>query len=403
MRVAAVLSLLLPAVASAQVEDCPKEGSDAFALARRSRRIIADYQHLHRVHAEDMARNADLYFRQTGEAMPWSFGAAALVEYEQTFGFDVCTNLGPWEAKLNPILVGGVTTFELNRIGLGFEAFAFTTSDALVAAPTEAQVRTPDGGFRDPTGLASVSARDVMYGGRFTLFDWVSVVGGYVETTDAEEVTGEDGRVLIVDDIPPARPGRVYLGAGVPRYGLYAHLLFDDEDVATDDFQILADAIPFPSMPFLGIAGVGYIEDESQVTLTLGLADIIDLFTVDLSFEHRPVALRHARVRVEWDAAYGLIPTERVADPKEARARMGIDLGAFGEATWFGSRHLEEQTGTKNAWGFRVGTYARPDITILAARLDLYFGLNSPETLARFSELAGHWQMGVRLQGRFGL
>lgn len=403
MRTLPLLLLVVPAVASAQNGDCPSEGSDAFALARRSRRIIADYQRLHTIHSEDMARNAHLYRRQTGEEMPWSFGAAALIEYEQNFGFDVCTNLGPWDATLTPILVGGITTFELNRLGLRFEGFAFTTSDALVAAPTEAQTRTPDGGFREPTGLASVSAREWMYGGRFSLFDWVSVVGGYIETTDAVRFTGEDGRMLIVDDVPSVRPGRVYLGAGVPRYGLYAHLLFDDEDVATDDFQLLADAIPFPEVPFFGIAGVGYIEDESQATVTLGLADIIGLFTVDVSFEHRPVALRHARIRVDWDAAYGLIPTEPVEDPKDARPRMGVDLGAFGELTWFGSRHLEEQTGTKNAWGFLAGTYVRPDITILAARLDLYFGINSPDALARFSELVGHWQMGVRVQGRFGL
>ncbi|MCK6547759.1 hypothetical protein L6R52_18045 [Myxococcota bacterium] len=400
-----VLAFVLAAdVAWSQTPACPSGDEDVFRVARRSRRVAADAAALLAANRDDLARNARLYHLQTGEEMPWSFGLAGLVERTQTYGYDVCTSLGPWTGDLVPLRLGAIASFELPRVGVGVEAFVMLVQDRLTVTPTEAQTRTPDGGFREPTGLATLYVDDVMYGGRVTLFDWASVVGGWIETKDVRNVVGEDGREITVGPLGERASGRLYLGAGIPRYSVFTHVLFEERDVAAEQLEVNFERIPVPGVDFLvGTAGVGWIDDESQVFVELGAREIFGILSAEVSFEHRPVALRHARLRADWDTFFGREPTARVERPELAEPRMGIDLGAFAELSWFGSRWLEEQTGRGGAVGGSFGVFARPDITILMTKLELLFGVNGPEELAAFSQAAGHWHVGFRLHGRLGL
>jgi len=78
-------------------------------------------------------------------------------------------------------------------------------------------------------------------------------------------------------------------------------------------------------------------------------------------------------------------------------------MGAFAETSWFQSRYLEEQTGNTGAWGVAVGAFVRPDLTIFVNRIDFLVGVNQPERIENLSEVANHWNFGVRLYSRFGL
>lgn len=402
--VVALALVLWADVARAQEPSCPTSDEDVFRVARRSRRVAGDAAALLAANREDLARNARLYALQTGERMPWSFGLAGIVERRQTYGYDVCTNLGPWTGDLVPLRLGAIASFELPRVGVGVEGFVMLVQDRLTVTPTEEQTRTPDGGYREPTGLATLYVDDVMYGGRVTLFDWASVVAGWIDTKDVRNVVGEDGREITAGPLAENTSGRLYLGAGIPRFSVFTHVLFEGRDVAAEQLELAFERIQIPNVDFLvGTAAVGWIDDESQLFLALGARELFGMLSTEVSFEHRPVALRHARVRADWDTFFGHEPTTRVERPELAEPRMGVDLGAFAELSWFGSRWLEEQTGDRGAFGGSFGVYARPDITILMTKLELLFGVNSPEELAAFSHAAGHWHVGFRLHGRLGL
>lgn len=396
----AIVLLALPCTAYPQ--SCPDD-SDAFRLARRSRRLVDDYQRLHTRHVEDLARNVELYVNQVGERPPWSAGAALIVDYRRTFNYGVCTNQGPWTGDLSPTIVGAIVSLELHRLGVGVEGFLFLAQDRLTASPTLEQTRTPDGGFRDPTGLANVRADDVMYGGRLSFRDLATVVGGVIHSSPAEHVIGVDGRELLVGDLPAARDRRLYLGAGSPRYHAYSHLIFDAGDVGVDNLELGVSELPLPWAGLEGSASLAYIEDEAQGTLHIGVSEVLGLFTFELGAEHRPVRLRHARARVDVDTSLGHTPTERVARPEDASPRIALDLGAFAELSYFSSRYLEDRTGKSEAIGAYFGVFARPDLTILMTRIDLYFGVNRPEQVAKLAEAAGHWELGVVFHGRLGL
>lgn len=402
LSAAAALSLLAPAGALAQVP-CPAPDNDAFALARRSRRVVADYERLHALHREDLARNDAHHRAQVGAPMPFSFGLAGVVDWQQTFGFDVCTEQGPWTGTLQPLLLGAVATVDLNRWRVGLEGFALLVQDRLTASPTLEQTRTPEGGFREPTGLATAYQSQTFLGGRVTFADWATVVAGHIRAAPVENVTGEDGRRLLVGPTEPVPPGRLYLGAGVPRYHLHTHLLFDARDVRPDQLELTLRDVPLPYAELLGSAGLLHLADEGQVILHLALRQVFGFLSADVAFEHRPARLRHARLRAEWDTSFGGALPPPVERPEDAVPRLAFDLGAFAELSWFGSRWLEERTGSSSATGAYFGAFARPDVTLLMARLDLYFGVNRPEELSRLSEARGHWQMGVRMHGRFGL
>jgi len=346
-----------------------------------------------------------LYFLQTGREKPWSFAVAGLIDWDNTFGFDACTNQGPWEAKHNPLMVGGVASFKLESIGLGVEAFALLAIDRLEAAPTLAQTTTPDGGVKDPTGLANIRQDQSMLGGRLSYRDWATVVGGIIQDGGVENTVGEDGRELIYDGDQNKNPDRIYLGAGVPRYQAYTHIIFDAQDVRADQLELRIDALPLPYYGLTALVGLGYIEDESEVVVDLGVGNILKVFSIDVGFEHRPFQLRHARLRAELDSSWGWEPADlKAIEPGlEAYPRFAFDTGAFIETSWFQSRYLEEQTGQTGAWGVSFGAYVRPDLTIWVNRIDIVAGVNQPEEIERLSEAAGHWHLGVRIYSRFGL
>lgn len=400
--VAAVFGAAAPA--TAQTSGCPDVDDDAFAAARRSRRIVSDYEALHGLHWADMARNEALYVRQTGRSMPWRFGLAGVVDWSRSFGYDVCSNLGPWTGSLQPLRLGAIATLSLPRIGLDVEAFAMLVQDRLVASPTEAQVRGPDGTVRDPVDLANVFTSEAFYGGRLTISDWVTVLGGYIRTAATQNVVGEDGRRLIVGGETAMARDRAYLGAGIPRLRLYTHILFDAEDLETDTVGIELDRLALPWWSLQAIAGVAWIDDEQQLTVKLGVGNILGLFTVEFAVEHQPFALRYARVRVDWETSFGQEPPARgTVAPEDAQPRFAVDIGTFAELSWFGSAYMEAQTGQSSAPGVWAGIFARPDITLLMAQIDLFFGINRPESIDRLVQAAGHWQVGLRLQTRFGL
>jgi hypothetical protein len=118
---------------------------------------------------------------------------------------------------------------------------------------------------------------------------------------------------------------------------------------------------------------------------------VFGFLSTAVAIEHRPVALRHARVRADWST------------PDQVEPRMGVDVGAFAELSWFGSRWLEAQTGSDGEVGTHLGVFVQPDLTLLMTRLELRVGVNEPDALALLSEAAGRWFVGFRLHGRLGL
>jgi len=389
----------------AQSSTCPNVSFDAFSMARQARRIVADYQNLHETHQDDMQRLALLYSLQTGRKKPWSFSVAGLVDWDNTFGFDACTNQGPWQAKLNPLMLGGVASFELDSIGLGVEGFALLAIDRLEATPTTAQTMTADGGVKDPTGLANIRADQSMYGGRLSYRDLATVVTGVISSAPVENTVGVDGREFIFDGATDAEPDRIYMGAGIPRFNVYSHIIFDEKDVRADQFEIRAERLPLPYYELNGLLGIRYLNDEGQLILDLGVGNILKIISVDISVEHSPFNLRHARLRADFDKSWGWEPEDltKIEPGLEAYPRFAFDMGAFAETSWFQSRYLEEQTGNTGAWGVAVGAFVRPDLTIFVNRIDFLVGVNQPERIENLSEVANHWNFGVRLYSRFGL
>jgi hypothetical protein len=130
---------------------------------------------------------------------------------------------------------------------------------------------------------------------------------------------------------------------------------------------------------------------------------VFGFLSTAVAIEHRPVALRHARVRADWSTFFGHEPTGRAATPDQVEPRMGVDVGAFAELSWFGSRWLEAQTGSDGEVGTHLGVFVQPDLTLLMTRLELRVGVNEPDALALLSEAAGRWFVGFRLHGRLGL
>lgn len=389
--------------ALAQAGACLATDYNLFSLARRARRSVADYERLRQIHRDDLARNARLYQAQTGQPMPWGFGVAGVVEWERSFGFEACTNLGPWPSSLAPLMLGAIGTLAVAEPGLELEVFALATFDQIQAAP--AQTTGADGGVRDPSGMAYAAASQTMFGGRVAYRDWATVVAAYLQDEPLRNVAGDDGRQLLLSDAHGDQPGRIYLGAGVPRYALFADLIVAQRDATPDILALRTDEIALPWLGLSGRAGLAYIADERQATLELGVGGLLEILSADLSLEHRPLRLRHARLRLDRELTWGWEPDElaRIQPGAEAYPRFAFDLGGFAELSWFNSRYLEERTGRAGAWGVYGGGFVRPDITILMGRLDLYCGFNQPERLAQLSELVGHWQFGLRLHGRFGL
>lgn len=368
--------------------------------------MIADYQRLEAIHVNDMERVAELYRSQTGREKPWSAAVAGVFESNTIYGFDSCTNQGPWSANLNPWLLGGILSIDVNTLGIRTEAFALLVIDRLVASPTDIQTGAADGGMREPVGMANLRGEQAMFGGRLQFRDWASVVAGSIHARPVQNLEGDDGRQLVSGAVDPAALDRIYLGLGVPRYDVHAHILFDPNDVATDTLDVRINGIPLFYYGLIGQFALRYITDESQLTLELGVQNIAGFLSVDVGIEHRPVNLRHARVRADWSAFSGWDSNElvEVQPGLEAYPRFGFDYGAFAETAWFQSRHLREQTANNTGvWGMYAGLFVRPDITILMGRLDIFFGVNRPEHIERLSQSADHWEFGVRTHGRFGL
>jgi hypothetical protein len=394
-----LVGLLAVCPASASAQDC---ASDTFQTVRRARAVVAQYEAFHDRHRADLARN-EAFAEQTGQPLPWRFDLAGLVGFQQTFGFETCTNMGPWGAKFTGMQLGALASVDLYSVGVGLEAFYLLAPVNLVASPTVDQTRTEDGGFAEPVGLANVSAGERIYGGRLTLHRWASLVAARVESRPVSNVEGVDGRIIEIPLEPAGRP-RYYLGIGTPLGGGLLHLLFDARDVATDVVGLRFGEIPLPTPHFDGVAGAAYLRDEQKVTLELGVTNVFELFTFTAQTEMAPVRLRSVVARVDWSG--GPQKVVRSTDPQtgeEHAMRLALDFGTFAQVSYFDSAHVEAVVDRRRLLGTRAGLTVRPDATILMMQLDFWFGLNDPAELSRISDYADRWQVGVDVHGRFGL
>jgi hypothetical protein len=395
--------------AEAVAQDCSARDADIFSRARRARAIVADYNKLHRVYRADLARNRAFFKRETGKDMPWRFDLAGVISTKSTFGFEVCTNRGPWGASINPLSAGGLLSVDIFDWGVGVEAFGLVVSNSLKADPTEAQTRTPDGGFREPVGLAYVNETQAIYGGRLILHDWASLVVGWIESAPIDNQPGRDGRVIDAGELSSEYSQRWYIGLASPFGDTSFHILYEPEDVSSDLIELRAAALPLPiDFDAVGVLGVAYIEDESQVALEMGVDRVFDFLSLNSQLEFNPIRVRALKARVEWDGGPELILRSEDSDPSpqvdnSGALRLALDLGAFAEATYFNSRYLEERTGRDHVFGAAFGLSARPDATIAMLQIDLWTGINRPAELARISDFVDHWQFGARFHGRFGL
>ncbi len=392
-----VAAALLAVSPSAHAQDCGAADADIFRAARRSRAIVSDYNTLHDMHRDDLRRNED-FARRTHQKVPWRFDLAGVIALRETLGFDVCTNKGRWDASLTPFMAGGFLSFDENEWGVGFELFALQSSLVLSAVPTDAQqLAQQDPNNTDTIHMASVSDGESMVGGRLVLQEWASVVFGYINTIPVSANAGSDGRVIKTGPGTTSHD-RVYLGLASPYGESSFNLVFDPQDVGTDVAELRFAGLPFPADLAKGVVGVSYIDDEKEPVLELGAAEAFDFLSLTTATEFNPLRLRELDARVYWDGG-----PEMILHSGDDALRLAVNLGAFAQVSYFNSRHLEEQTGRSDVWGIAFGGYARPDVTILMTRFDVWFGVNRPDEIARISDFVGHWQVGMRFHMRLGL
>lgn len=383
--------------ATAHAQDCGAADADIFRTARRSRAIVADYNRLHAIHRADLRRN-EAFARRTNQKLDWRFDLAGVIAVRQTLGFEVCTNQGEWDANLSPFVAGALLSVDVYDWDMGVEAFVLQSTDVLNASYTDAQMLAAGDENTPSPDVANTQAGEYMSGLRLTRHEWASLVFGYIGSMPLENYPGDDGRVILTGAGDNVRDDRIYLGLASPYGGGSFDLLFEPGDVATDIVALRFDALPMPEHFGRGVVGASYIDDESQPVLDLGVDHAFDFLTVNLATEFNPIRLRSALARADVEGG-----PELVLHQGETAARLAVDFGAFGEVSYFNSRHLEEQTGQSDVWGVAFGGFARPDITILMSRIDLWFGVNRPDELARISDFVDHWQVGMRFHVRFGL
>ncbi|AWV90911.1 hypothetical protein [Bradymonas sediminis] len=387
---------------AAFAQTCPSEDADIFQSTRRARSIIADYNRLHRVYREDLERNRLFLEREAGKAMNWRFDMAGVFSNTSTFDFEACTNRGARDARAGTMTGGGLASIDLYQLGVGLEVFGVFVGNSVNA------VATGDG-YQDPVGLASVQENEAIYGARLVLHDWASLVVGWIETGTVQNYPGDDGLIVAAGDAQSRARQRAYIGVASPFGDTSLHLLYAPEDIQSNLIALRAEALPLPvDFEAVGVAGLAYIEDESQLTLELGLAQIWDTFLVSSEFEFNPLRVRSLRARAEWTGGPEKVVRAEDTDPSpqvdtSGVLRVALDLGVFAEATYFNSRHLEDQTGEDHAFGTAFGLTLRPDVTILMLQIDTWAGVNRPDELARVSDFVDHWQFGMRVHGRLGL
>lgn len=414
-RIALSFSVLLISILSqallsstAFAQDCGSQDADIFQSTRRARSIVSDYHQLHRRYHADRARKRALLERDTGNPLTWRADFAGLVNLKSTGEFDICTNLGSWKATADALSVADLTSLDLYHWGVGLEAFAISSDNGLTALE--------NGVDQDHRSVASIRENDLFFGGRFTVHNWASLVAGWIYSKGLDRRLGNDGRDIDIGASTAQAAPRAYIGLASPLGDTTFHLLYEPEDVHSDLIELHVAALPLPGeINAVGVAGLKYIKDESQVIIELGLAEFREYFSINSEIELNPLRLRSLKARFEYMSGT-YYPADFVEDAAATQAlqktqepdttwifRPDFDVGAFAEVTYFNSRHLQAQTGQRDALGTNIGFSLRGDLTIFMMQMEFWTGINRPEELAQISDFAGHRQFGLRTTFRLGL
>ena len=386
----------------AHAQPCAAKDNEVFLATRRARSIVSSYEAFNRHHALDLAHNVE-FGKRTNQELSWRFAMVGMFELKQTYGFEVCSNQGPWGASVLEFYGGGLVGVDLVKLGVGIDAFALMSSLDIIAKPTLMQTTTPEGLSQDPQGLATTGTSETMYGTRVTLYEWGSLVGALISVHPPSLLAGDDGRRLEVP-VGGSQGDRYYLGLGTAFGGGTFNLLLNDEDTFGDLAGVRFDQLPTTFDAFKGVAGASWIREEQRGMIDLGVSQVWNTFSLVTSTEFAPMRLRSVVGRAQWSGGPEAIL--RSTDPEtgiESAMRAALDLNVFGQLSYFNSSYLERQTERSDVLGGAAGVSARADLTFLMASLDLWFGLNQPLELARVSQFVGHPQMGVRLHIRLGL
>lgn len=369
-------SLSLPAAAQAQ-RACEARGLDAFASARRARRIVADYRALHMHAADSIALS--MMANSLGEwPQPATrYFAVPMIDRMWWPSLTACRDSAPRDASLSALRYGLVAGVQLDALGLMVEGFFLRGGDTMTIAGSASQAEQ------------ELSQAQSLFGARARWGRWAEVVVGAIEEDDPD---------ADLEAVP-----RAYLALGVPALNLQTDLIIDRRDQSLQTLYLDLDRLPLTDAGLALTARAGYLEDERQVVtlaaLTVPLwrqqydthgmpysSDYLNdhkhqsvlSVTPELAMEWDGVNLRHARVNARYRAADELLDALR------------FELEVFADATLFRSHALEARTGESNAFGAAAGGRVALGTALSASLIaESSIAINRPETLAQVSELVG--------------
>ncbi len=409
-----VLLLCLCATeAAAQDTPCTARGLDAFASARRARRVVEDYNTLH--HAIQRDLNAlDAGQLAVGAPLPSirAYGAP-IVDLSLWPDNPTCLDGQRRDASLFSARFGGLAGGEVRDIGLRFELFWVTGGDSLTINIPDPPGTMRGEGEGDPNDVI-LGQSQVMFGARVQLTRWAEVTIGRVSDERSPDP-------LNPSQVNEEGPARVYLALGVPALNLRTDLILDQRDQSLQTLYLDMNRLSLLDSGFAVSARAGYLQDEDQVFTALGLVIPIihdkraQRFITEqpdappLSYNSREGTFTnlYPEVSVEWDSPRlrharlrGEIQRTILADYEDSEtiSVMGapyVDMGMFWEATTFNSRALEQRAGERWAWGWGGGAHLSVGLRAMSINLDTSFHNNRPETIAQLSELTGvgEWRM----------
>jgi hypothetical protein len=368
-------SLMAPTAAYAQ-RACEARGLDAFASARRARRIVADYRFLQQ-RSEDVGALNIARYEYT--AIPGLYKDAPIfiipvMDYTAWPSLTACREGTPRDASLSSLRYGLIAGFKLRDPGLRLDVFAIRSDDSISITGDAPQ---------------EISQDQTLFGARAQWRRWASLTAGLIED-DREDALGA---------VP-----RLYMALGVPALNLQTDVILDRRDQSLQTLYVDLDRLPLSDALALS-ARAAYLEDERQLVTTAGLylplfrrarahvdkqssyrdkdgqqLDMISLYP-ELGVEWDGVNIRHARLRATLDSISNLAI--------ESSGEITVNWNVFTELSLFRSHLFEERTGISNAFGASVGGRLVVGVTqLMSFIVDSSISINRPETLAQVSELA---------------
>jgi hypothetical protein len=410
-------TLLLPAAAAAQSEPCTARGLDAFASARRARRVVEDYNALHAALQRDLDA-LDSGYLITNKPLPSvRVYGAPLADVSIWIDTPTCLDGQRRDGSLQAIRFGGLAGGELRDLGLRVEAFWVTGADTLDISIPASQPAPSD---QAPSYDVSLSQSQTLLGARVQLTRWAEVTLAQIADKRSPDPLNPAPQA--------AEPSRVYLALGVPALNLRTDLILDQRDQSLQTLYLDLNRLPIFDTGFALTARAGYLQDEDQLFTALGLvvpvaaakkAEVITSTPTDappvsytslsdtaarlypeISVEWDSPRLRHARLRAEIQ--HNVLSDFDDADGELILGAPYADLGLFWEATTFHSRALEQRVDERWAWGWGAGAHVSFGMRPMSINLDTSFHLNRPETIAQVSELAGAGEWRLLLSWRIG-